>query len=159
MSCCNFFWIFYTELLVIYHVIYSIYYSLKPRYPHHLSSIAWSHPASTSLPGICRAVGALIMFHCMYYKKPPKSICQVLPGHPYIVRRYIKSHDLAFEVPSFHSSARIWNALQESIPALEKRAHFKQEVNSYLGTNPCLESLLTLKYRFSQPISYLFHSN
>ena len=98
--------------------------------------------------GTRRAVGAITLFHRMFYNEAPELLCQLLPEHLQLdprLRRSVRSHDLAVVVPRSNlvshsrsfvpTSARIWNSLPESIPALEKRAHFKKEVNSYLGAN------------------------
>ena len=93
-----------------------------------------------------RQVGALTLFHRMYYGEAPELLLQLLPEHHQLdprLRRSVRSHDLAVEVPRSNlvshersfvpSAARAWNSLPESIPALEKRSCFKKEVNRYLG--------------------------
>ena len=93
-------------------------------------------------------VGALTLFHRMYYGEAPELLCQLLPEHLQLdprLRRSVRSHDLAVQIPRSNlvshkrsfvpSAARIWNSLPEYIPSLEKRACFKKEVNRYLGDN------------------------
>ena len=98
--------------------------------------------------GTRREVGALTLFHRMYYGEAPELLCQLLPEHLQLdprLRRSVRSHDLAVQIPRSNlvshkrsfvpSAARIWNSLPEYIPSLEKRACFKKEVNRYLGDN------------------------
>ena len=98
--------------------------------------------------GTRREVGALTLFHRMYYGEAPELLCQLLPEHLQLdprLRRSVRSHDLAVQIPRSNlvshkrsfvpSAARIWNSLPEYIPSLEKRACFKKEVNRYLGNN------------------------
>ena len=98
--------------------------------------------------GTRRKVGALTLFHRMYYGEAPELLCQLLPEHLQLdprLRRSVRSHDLAVQIPRSNlvshkrsfvpSAARIWNSLPEYIPSLEKRACFKKEVNRYLGDN------------------------
>ena len=98
--------------------------------------------------GTRREVGALTLFHRMYYEEAPELLCQLLPEHLQLdprLRRSVRSHDLAVQIPRSNlvshkrsfvpSAARIWNSLPEYIPSLEKRACFKKEVNRYLGDN------------------------
>ena len=93
-----------------------------------------------------RQVGALTLFHRMYYREAPELLLQLLPDHHQLdprLRRSVRSHDLAVEVPRSNlvshersfvpSAARAWNSLPEFIPVLEKRSCFKKEVNHYLG--------------------------
>ena len=95
-----------------------------------------------------REVGALTLFHRMYYGEAPELLCQLLPEQLQFdprLRRSVRSHDLAVQIPRSNlvshkrsfvpSAARIWNSLPEYIPSLEKRACFKKEVNRYLGDN------------------------
>ena len=97
--------------------------------------------------GTRREVGALTLFHRMYYGEAPELLCQLLPEHLQLdprLRRSVRSHDLAVQIPRSNlvshkrsfvpSAARIWNSLPEYIPSLEKRACFKK-VNRYLGDN------------------------
>ena len=98
--------------------------------------------------GTRREVGALTLFHRVYYGEAPELLCQLL--HEYLqldprLRRSVRLHDLAVQTPHSNlvshkrsfvpSAARIWNSLPEYIPSLEKRACFKKEVNRYLGDN------------------------
>ena len=96
--------------------------------------------------GTRREVGALTLFHRMYYGEAPELLCQLLPEHLQLdprLRRSVRSHDLAVQIPRSNlvshkrsfvpSAARIWNSLPEYIPSLEERACFKKEVNRYLG--------------------------
>ena len=98
--------------------------------------------------GTRREVGALTLFHRMYYGEAPELLCQLLPEHLQLdprLRRSVRSHDLAVQIPRSNlvshkrsfvpSAARIWNSLPEYKPSLEKRACFKKEVNRYLGDN------------------------
>ena len=98
--------------------------------------------------GTRREVGALTLFHRMYYGEAPELLCQLLPEHLQLdprLRRSVRSHDLAVQIPRSNlvshkrsfvpSAAHIWNSLPEYIPSLEKRACFKKEVNRYLGDN------------------------
>ena len=95
-----------------------------------------------------REVGALTLFHRMYYGEAPELLCQLLPEHLQLdpcLRRSVRSHDLAVQIPRSNlvshkrsfvpSAACIWNSPPEYIPSLEKRACFKKEVNCYLGDN------------------------
>jgi len=95
-----------------------------------------------------RAVGATTLFHRMFYKEAPELLCHIMPNiqtHDPRLRQSVRSHTLAVEIPrsnivshqrSFISStAQIWNALPDHIPATEKRASFKKKVNRYLGAN------------------------
>ena len=95
-----------------------------------------------------RKIGALTLFHRMYYGEAPELLCQLLPEHLQLdprLRRSVRSHDLAVQIPRSNlvshkrsfvpSAARIWNSLPEYIPSLEKRVCFKKEVNRYLGDN------------------------
>ena len=98
--------------------------------------------------GTRREVGALTLFHRMYYGEAPELLCQLLPEHLQLdprLRHSVRSHDLAVQIPRSNlvshkrsfvpSAARIWNSLPEYIPSLEKKACFKKEVNRYLGDN------------------------
>ena len=98
--------------------------------------------------GTRREVGALTLFHRMYYGEAPELLCQLLPEHLQLdprLRRSVRSHDLAVQIPRSNlvshkrsfvpSAARIWNSLPEYIQSLEKRACFKKEVNRYFGDN------------------------
>ena len=98
--------------------------------------------------GTRREVGALTLFHRMYYGEAPELLCQLLPEHLQLdprLRRSVRLHDLAVQIPRSNlvshkrsfvpSAACIWNSLPEYIPSLEKRACFKKEVNRYLGDN------------------------
>ena len=89
--------------------------------------------------GTRREVGALTLFHRMYYGEAPELLCQLLPEHLQLdprLRRSVRSHDLAVQIPRSNlvshkrsfvpSAARIWNSLPEYIPSLEKRACFKK---------------------------------
>ena len=49
-----------------------------------------------------RQVGALTLFHHMYYGEAPELLLQLLPEHHQLdprLRRSVRSHDLAVEVP------------------------------------------------------------
>ena len=98
--------------------------------------------------GARREVGALTLFHRMYYGEAPELLCQLLPEHLQLdprLRRSVRSHDLAVQIPRSNlvshkrsvvpSAAHIWNSLPEYIPSLQKRACFKKEVNRYFGDN------------------------
>ena len=118
-------------------------------YPDHWPS--WGWPSSLTKFSHWEPdekLGALTLFHCIYYGEAPELLCQLLPEHLQLdprLRRSVRSHDLAVQIPRSNlvshkrsfvpSAARIWNSLPEYIPSLEKRACFKKEVNSYLGNN------------------------
>ena len=93
-------------------------------------------------------VGALTLFHRMYYGGAPGLLCQLLPERLRLgprLGRSVGSHGLAVQVPRSNlvghgrsfvpSAARVWSSLPEYIPSLEKRACLKKEVNRYLGDN------------------------
>ena len=143
----------------------------KACYPDHWPSWGWPHLSPNSATGNPKRswsphivppyvlwrgpnfssgsqwkVGALTLFHRMYYGEAPELLCQLLPEHLQLdprLRRSVRSHDLAVQIPRSNqvshkrsfvpSAARIWNSLPEYIPSLEKRACFKKEVNRYLG--------------------------
>ena len=52
--------------------------------------------------GTRREVGALTLFHRMYYGEAPELLCQFLPEHLQLdprLRRSVRSHDLAVQIP------------------------------------------------------------
>ena len=95
-----------------------------------------------------RAVGAATLFHRMFYKEAPELLCQLMPDihvHDPRLRRSVRSHDLAVEVPRSNlvsharsflpSTAQLWNSLPAQIPASTSRASFSREVNRFLGAS------------------------
>ena len=72
-------------------------------------------------------------------------LCQLMPDivHDLWLRRSVRSHDLAVEVPRSNlvSHARsflpsrvlIWNSLSTQIPAIRSKASFIREVSCFLG--------------------------
>lgn len=96
-----------------------------------------------------RAVGAISLFHRMFYSEAPGLLCELLPEHHTIdprLRRSIRSHDLAVKTPRSNlvshkrsflpTSSKIWNALPEQVVSIQDFQSFKREANRYLGANP-----------------------
>ena len=95
-----------------------------------------------------RAVGAATLFYRMFYKEAPELLCQLMPDihvHDPRLRRSVRSHDLAVDVPRSNlvsharsflpSTAQLWNSLPAQIPAIRSRASFSREVNRFLGAS------------------------
>ena len=101
-----------------------------------------------------RAVGAITLFHRMFYGEAPELLQHLLPDRMSIdprLRRSVRSHDQAVKISRSNlvshqrsflpTSAHLWNALPGQITSNQNRLSFKREVNNYLGANPSALSL------------------
>ena len=92
------------------------------------------------------AVVAATLFYRKFNEEAPELLCLLMPDihvHYHRLRRSVRSHDLAVEVPRSNlvslarsflpSTAQLWNSLPAQIPAIRSRASFSREVNRFLG--------------------------